>query len=68
MARGDIKTIIAEFERDNIENILINLGKALNNYLTYKLPEDARINDFFKAFYEGHNSLYVGNNKNLSDY
>lgn len=57
MALNDAQYLIAEIERESIEEILLGLGKAANPYLYRPLPDDASLENFFGAFTEGHREL-----------
>lgn len=57
MALGEYVYLRAEIKRENVEEILISLGKTMNQYLYKPLPENASITDFFNTFPEGDENL-----------
>ena len=56
MAQNGITYIKAEIKRDSLEELLVNLGKSLSQYIYSPLPEDASIDDFFRSFPEGNSN------------
>ena len=57
MALKDVKSLSAEISREYLEEIIIGLGKSVNQYVYTPIPEEATLDDFFYAFREGDRKL-----------
>ncbi len=53
MAINDIKSLSARVDRSALFDVLLGLGRALDQYCSAKLPDDASIDDLLTIFPEG---------------
>ncbi len=53
----DVKSLSAEIQRKDLEEVLLGLANSVNLYVCTPLPEEAGLDDFFSVFPEGDRKL-----------
>jgi hypothetical protein len=57
MPINDVKYLKTNLVRNEITEVLLGIGKSINDYLSVPIQNNASIHDFFQAFNEGDKEL-----------